>query len=326
MTCLKCGGTGRIVDEITGIEVACDCQMKIEHEERNNKALEFLKKQKEKMDNENKEEFTRDSTVTNGDAASAFAFGAVPEHRKDDNFSVEYLKESIRERYKTDQRAVKGINNYVNTLSSIYLDIQEGKRVSNSYFISAHNGYGKTTFANTCIKLMHSLGKLVVPYVPLIEIYNLINAENILLRLAKSNICAENEQEKYTYSTLSDKVVEYDKYNKEGVVASYNLENFVKRYESFGFSYIDFLETDVLFTCFSEVFMQKTEIMTLAYLLKERSRRGKATVVFGDKSLTAYRESIASKQYWDDLLVNTQYDKRSLDKLIYVTCYRGGKQ
>lgn len=329
MTCLKCGGTGKVVDPITGIEVACDCQIDVKQESKN-KALEYLIKQKEKVESGTAEcetgEFTKGNRVTVGESKSAYAVGAIPEHRKDDNFSVEYLKESIRERYKTDKRPVNGINNYINTLSGIYLDIQEDKKVDNSYFISAHNGYGKTTFANTCIKLLHSKGKLVVPYIPLIEIYNIINAENLLFRVAKANIKNEREQEGYTYSTTSDKIVMYDKHNECGVLANYNLENFVKRYSTFNYSYKDFLECELLFTCFSEIFLHKTEMMTLTYILKERSRIGKATVVFGDKSLSNYKENGDARLYWDDLVANTQYEKRSLDRLVYVACYRGGRQ
>lgn len=330
MTCLKCGGTGKVIDPVTGIEVACDCQINLKQEVKN-KALEFLKKQQESKNDDGVEQGQFTQNLSNGEIKSVYCEGAVPEWRKDDNFSVEYLKEMIKARYKVDSKPINGMNSYIDTLSKIYLNIQEDKKVVNSYFISAHNGFGKTTFSNTCIKLLHSKGKSVVPYLPLVEIYNLINAENLLFRLAKAKLVPAEKQEVFSYSARNDKILSWDKTdirdsqgNKtdEMVVGNYSIENFVKKYSSFGYSYHDFLECEVLFTCLSEPFLQGIEMPTLAYILKERSRHGKPTIVFGDRAMGTYIKEGDTKNYWDDLTVRTQYESRSLDRMVYVTCYR----
>lgn len=328
MNCLKCNGTGVYPDEVTGINIKCECQ--------NVKNASGLK------DNcVNDGTFTggngdsnfippmspievarNNGELTVGDNKSAFAHGIVPKHREDDEFSPDYTRNYINECYKYDKIPVRGLDKYIELLSKILLDIRSDKQIDRSYFISAHNGYGKTTFANTCIKYLHKSGKKVVPYLSLQEIYNIVIAENLLLRINKAYITQDEKRVGHSLDD-SNKYVDWKANKQTGAVfEQYNIEAFVENYASFNFSYADFINCEILFTCFSPSFMQCYELPTLKMLLQERSRRGKPTIVFGDQALGAYIKQGDNDVMWKEMLAKNAYENFCLDRLNYIACYR----
>ena len=294
MNCLKCNGTGQYEDKITGLTIKCECQnVKNASGLKDNCVIDNVVPSGVNTDGyiapmTPNEVARNNGELTAGDNESAFAHGIIPKHREDDEFSPDYTRNYINECYKYDKIPVRGLDKYIELLSKILLDIRSDKRLDRSYFISAHNGYGKTTFANTCIKYLHKAGKKVVPYLSLQEIYNIVIAENLLLRINKAYITQDEKRVEHSLEN-SDKYVNWKANKQTGAVfEQYNINAFVENYATFNFSYADFINCEILFTCFSPSFMQCYELPTLKMLLQERSRRGKATIVFGDQALGAY--------------------------------------
>lgn len=317
MNCLKCGGTGVYKDKETGIEVKCECTINRSKPE-NTKGIEYLKMLKANEELKNTE--LQERAYTNGQNKSIYVYGAVPEHRKDDNYSPEYLKDLAKAIMESSKTPLVGFKEYKQTLDSIYLSVQSGERLRNSYIISSVNGFSKETFANTCIKELYNSGKKVVPYLSLNEIYNLIQAEHLLLKINKAYITEDNQRSESTKDI--DGIVDW-KFNKKTklVFENYDVEKFVNRYINFEFSYQDFIDAEILFTRLSESFLQCYEMPTLRYLLKERASRGKATVVFTDKSINSLKKEGDSYASWVGYIADNEFERRSLDKMIYITCY-----
>ena len=341
MACIKCGGKGEYMDKELGIMVKCDCTNPVNGSELLDKAedvsiernKEYLRKLREQTaSGANAEQASigigSTSGLTYGDSQSAYVFGAVPEHRKDDNFSPEYAMNVFREDFKKTGMAIIGVNKYLSTLNSIYLDIQQGKRVEHSYFISAHNGFGKTTFANTCIKELHKQGKKVAPYISLMELYNLMTAEQLLIRLNKAYILEaykRNDTDDGMQMSRNDwRMVQ----NTNLVFQEYSLEDFISRYKQFEFSYIDFLECEILFISISPSFIHGYEVPLLKYLLQERGRKGKSTILMGDQSLSSYIKEADMANMWRDMIAdnNNPYESKAMDRMLYVACYRETKK
>lgn len=324
-TCLKCGGKGEYEEPITGIVVKCDCNIGRERPE-NKKGIEYLQRKKAEEALKNSGDDTpQHREYTNGQNKSVYVYGAVPEHRKDDNYSPEYLRALAKERMEFDGAPLVGFKQYKQTLDSIYLSIQSGERLRNSYLICSHNGFSKETFANTCIKELYNQGKKVVPYLALNEIYNLIQAEHLLLRINKAYITEDNQRIDALQDT--NEIVDW-KFNRDTklIFQNYDIEKFVSRYANFGFSYHDFIDAEVLFVRLTESFLQGYEMPTLRYLMKERASKGKVTIVFCDKALSSLKKEGDSWQSWWDIVAETSYEKRSLDKLVYITCHRDLKK
>ena len=247
MNCLKCNGTGQYEDKITGLTIKCECQnVKNASGLKDNCVIDNVVPSGVNTDGyiapmTPSEVARNNGELTIGDNESAFAHGIIPKHRETDEFSPDYTRNYINECYKYDKIPVRGLDKYIELLSKILLDIRSDKRLDRSYFISAHNGYGKTTFANTCIKYLHKAGKKVVPYLSLQEIYNIVIAENLLLRINKAYITQDEKRLEHSLEN-SDKYVNWKANKQTGAVfEQYNVNAFVENYATFNFSYADFI-------------------------------------------------------------------------------------
>ena len=145
--CSRCEGRYKYLDE-TGIELDCNCIL----ENIDYKFVDIKGKEKENVE------------------IDALVHGIIPKERIGDEFSLEYLKNRVKEIEETSGWEIKNFKEYEEVLYSIVSNLNLGKKLNESYLISAHNGFGKTTFVNTCQKICIVNGWRVVPYISLIEL------------------------------------------------------------------------------------------------------------------------------------------------------------
>lgn len=321
VNCLRCKGTGIYDDPETGLQLKCNCKtpensslLKDNVSDGNITGVNIGKGIVESMG------------FTNATNEAAYVNGAVPLHRKDDCFSVDYLREYAAKSIEKGGWVLNGLEErYIPTLSNIYLSILKGEPVRKSYLITSHNGFGKTTFANTCIKKLFEQGKRVVPYLSLYDIYNIINAEKYLVMLNKSYISKAIDRalsvdaDGDVYGTVEDKRTMEE---AARVFKKHSLDQLLKDYNNFEFGYSDFVNADLMFTSISENMFNDVEVPLLKVLLQERSKRGRATVVFGDRALKDYMYSGELYGVWSDIIAGNDFDVTKLDRLNYIGCYK----
>lgn len=153
--CPVCGGKGIYISDL-GIPTICSCVQELENR------IEKAKQRSEKYK----------PYVSLIESEAAVDDGLIPPNKKDIIFNRDLLTE-----YKnlllnklgiaTDANSFK---NYADTLDKLLFNLASGNLPTISYFISAPNGFGKSTFAFDCIKKMKAHNMRCVPYLSLSEL------------------------------------------------------------------------------------------------------------------------------------------------------------
>lgn len=286
-TCLKCEGTHKYIDELTGLEIDCTCDLAGQPET----TLQGQKKSKQ-------------------DAKDyALIHSIIPEDRIDDEFDINFLKSSIREMSKAEGYIVKNFNAYEEALNNITGKIILGEKKHSSYLIAAPNGFGKTTFVNTAIKACILQGWTVAPYTSLLEIRELQLLQLGYLKgltfpgeADYKNVKAEREQKERVFESFEQRLK--DIYIKKGI------------------TYRDFTEAKLLFISLSSPAYSDIELPALKFILNERAKVQRATIVMSEYPIRDYQMDPLCRNFWLDHLEMKGFGKSSMDRLTYVTCTR----
>lgn len=248
--------------------------------------------------------------VRGGDRQMAVKLGLIPEAYANVEFDVDHIKENITAQSKASARKFKVVkfNNYISTLNSILSSIRTGSRPDCSYIIGAPNGFGKTSFVNTCIKVMYAQGMKAVPYISLTELAEL-RAENEKSLLkgvsvkARKSLEGDEGENSYAFSSDSD----YMKMPK--VITGM-------------YSWSEYINSDILFCFFSSIDSKVIESHTLKGLLEIRGAKGLPTVVFIATSIDPYRIDYNLREFvWDEILAYKE-DTNCFDRVYHVSCYK----
>lgn len=278
VACSLCGDTGKYVNSM-GIEVTCKCtyeDIKV--------PLMPLK-----------------TGLTMGDNESAVYNGFVPEGRMNDNYSEEILRERVSAQYEGMYHVVN-FENYITTLNNILYSITNGQNLPGSYIIGAPNGFSKTTFANTCIKILEKQGKKAAPYASLVEIFEVYKKYDNKVRL-KEVMDVDHEDLK------GESVYPIDR----SFLPDYLTRHGMKVY----------LDADVLFTNLTRVNYKERELAILALLTEARAKQGKCTIIFTDISLQYYTNVDKDKmRFWDEWIDHSQGKYTSAGKYTYISCFK----
>lgn len=153
--CPICHGTGIYYDEF-GLPIICGCVS-----ERNNRIAKIKAQTADFKD-----------YVSKGDADRAVQFGLVPENKAD----ITYNRDAVT-MFSRKMWSVLGIaqrkdefKNYLDTLDNIQFGLNNNKLPEISYIMYSPNGFGKETFAVSCIKQLFSHNRKCVPYISGIEL------------------------------------------------------------------------------------------------------------------------------------------------------------
>lgn len=234
----------------------------------------------------------------------------IPPAYKDVEFDVQHVKDNVvaQARAARTKFKVRMFGSYIRTLNDIITSIRRGNIPNCSYLIGAPNGFGKTSFVNTCLKIMLQRDWHAVPYISLSELAELRveNERKLLLGMGlKKAIGGENEEDEPNYY--------YGDY-----------KNIVKMPKTITgrYSWSEYMNSDVLFCFFSTIDSKLIESHTLKCVLDIRSAKGLPTVVFISTSLNPYTMDRNLREYvWDEILAYKE-DVNCFDRVYHVSCYK----
>ena len=246
--------------------------------------------------------------VRGGHKEMAVRLGIIPKSRVDVEYDVKKIEENIMEQSRVSPRKfkVKGFNEYVQTLNSIISSIRVGLKPKCSYIIGAPNGFGKTSFVTSCLKLMVAKELKAVPYISLLELAEIrVENERSLLRgiELKARKRDEEDEGEYVYSSYRD---------------------FVKVPEVITgcYSWSEYMNSDILFCFFSSIDSKVIESNTLKGILEIRGAKGLPTIVFISTSLDPYKNDKNLREFvWDEILTTKEEDG-VYDRVYHVSTYK----
>ncbi len=291
-TCNLCHGEGRYKDDL-GIYIKCKC---------------VVEKQQAIVTNKNiKEPVVK---VIKAVKQQLIEEGIIPEHRIEDDWNEAVLRDNIGKMtgsaygsaaFTVDEGR---LTKYIKTLSGLLSTIRMGEKLKSSYLIGASNGFGKTTFANTAIKICRQNGWKVVPYVSLLEIAEC--KREITQKYKLKDFITRSEQE------LDNGFGEPSEDEEDGNSQVAKI-----------WQYKDFVNADLLITFLSDVEPETAniEMFTLNALLRERSNKGKATIVLMETGLAWYKNNPFIKKYVLNEVLDEYGRLKRLDRLEYSSVY-----
>jgi len=270
MACNKCNDVGYIINAL-GMKIKCSCKIESPIKE---KVIEVGKPSYHVT------EAQKEVTVTKK---------LIPDARANDEFDEQFIKNRLTKMCKAQDCKIMRFAEYTEALNEIIVGISIGT-LNKSYLIGAPNGFGKTTFANTCIKRLDAMGKKAVPYISLFEIGALLL-----------------EYEKKIMGAI-DRRKEIVSENEDEIIYEYKWEEYMK--------------SDVLFTYLTTLERADAEVKLLKEIIQIRGPKGLPTVVFTDISMMPYfNNKLLKKIVWDEILAYS-YDAASPDRLLHVSCFK----
>jgi hypothetical protein len=243
--CELCHGAGYYTGDF-GIKIRCNCTSK------RNKSIVNAK-----------EALSRAKSLTSGETAKDLVtLGVIKKSRMSDYYNKDYTERFIENLLNTFDGCISpksSRDKFYDTVNKLIVDMRGGKLPSHSYFISAPNGCGKETLANTLIKLAYSNNMRVVPYKSLIELTDLKNEYIGKVKDRKELI------DPCTYS--------FSDYVDADLVCCYMASG----------------DPRVTANAMKADDIVINEFSTLETLLKLRAYRDKPTLIFSDRRIMVYR-------------------------------------
>ena len=282
--CPHCNGTGIIIGDL-GIETECSCVREMEEE-------------KNSTSNVSSAPVTPVKPVIFGEMTKEERIEIqrlVPKHRIEDDFSDKHVKivaAQLCVKLKYNLSSVEDMNLYLSTLNELLTMLRMRQVPNKSYIIGASNGFGKTTFANTAIKIMSANGMKAVPYIGLTELAEkwATHLENIKSRIELKEFKKKDKFIKDDEDEDCDIQVEYD--------------------------WGDYVNADLaivnLTSTAEEVMWIETQ--TLKALLESRDKKGKPTIVFTSESLDWYFNCERISKYMMSHIIEAQANENSRKK------------
>lgn len=235
----------------------------------------------------------------------------IPRAYRDVLFTEAKVRQNI-----LDQRAraarkfiIMHYTEYMSTLNGIISELRMHNLPDRSYLIGAPNGFGKTSFVNTCIKVMYQDSKACVPYVSLFELAEIRKDEE--RRLSKGMLVSKNKDNDESQSYYENKQDTYYRKQPELITGD--------------FSWSEYMNSDVLFCYLSSLDSKEIESRTLKTILDTRGTKGLATIVFMSTSLDPYKnDQVLGEYLWDEMLAYQDLPG-VYDRVTHVSCYKRPK-
>lgn len=282
--CPLCNGTGIVIGDF-GIEQECECVRQLTEEMNVDSAdIKITGADKVEPPNLFGELGVNDKILK---------MKLVPEHRINDSFEENHVKIVAVQMcgvLKCNINADK-LKKYLSVLNKILTDLRARKLPDRSYIIGASNGFGKTTFVNTAIKIMASNGMHAVPYISLTEL-----------------------AEKWADATeLLAKRLENKGTALRRVAGAEELDDDTAKDE---YDWHDYVKADLVFVYLTSTNEETmwVETQVLKHLLDLRGAKGKATIVMTKESLEWYKNSDRVRKYMLMSIIEAQANDGSREK------------
>lgn len=245
----------------------------------------------------------------------------VPKAYEQSAFDTNKIRENlIRENIRNKRKYnICNFSDYEQVCNGVLSSIRMKMLPSRSYLIGAPNGFGKTSFVYECLITLNSFGFRVVPFISLTELAQIKRDNDSEILKPKSNVAYKYiiKDNNKLYERLQDEdgnEIIGDEYVKRPA----KIENL--------FTYSDYINSDCLFTFFTEETSRETESKMLNHILQIRGAKGLPTIVMMSNSLELYTRSIELRKYiWDEILAYSEEDN-CYDKIYHVSCYKKPRQ
>lgn len=238
-------------------------------------------------------------TVDKLSAESCTSKGLVPQSRINDTFDIAKIKANITKMYQRSPFVLYKFQDYCNILGKINVSISTRTPLGASYIIGAPNGFGKTSFVNSCIMLMDKQDMKCAPYISLMEIAALRYKEQ--KKLLGARFFSKDELDALK-------------------IADREPTDFGAR----NYSFTDYVNSDILFTYMSSLDCAELESKMLKDIVIMRDTKGLPTIVFMSTSMQRYVQSEKLNDYvWKEILAYKE-DYVGYDRIIHISTYIRG--
>lgn len=255
--------------------------------------------------------------VDRGTEEAAIKCGLIPESYRGNQFSMDQINNNIEKQKKIPRGRefeVMELDRYEKATLGIISTIRSGKLPEQSFLIGAPNGFGKTSFVNTCILLLYKQGRLCAPYISLSEL--------AMVRLHEQKSLIEGISPSKYYRGVDYTATNIEQYREmlynDIDAADYSKTpiNIISKY-----SWSEYMNCDVLFCYLTDIASKALESEMLKTVLTIRGAKGLSTIVTMSTSLLPYTKSTYSLEYvWNEILADG--DSKALDRVKHISCYK----
>ncbi len=253
--------------------------------------------------------------ITKGTKEAAVKAGIIPNAFIDCDFDLVRVKENQQKQFNASPRKflVQNFDLYSSITSGIRSTIIANKLPDQSYLIGAPNGFGKTSFVNSCILKLFAQNRMCTPYISLTDLaqVKLLNERRILSGITS----------KMHYKSFG-KDISYDEYN-EAIYEDINDDSYVKKpmYIIDKFSWSEYMSCDVLFCYFTDVGARVLESEIFKTVITVRGTKGLPTIAMISTSLNLYKKDANLAEYvWNEIL--SYDDTPSYDRVKHISCWK----
>lgn len=255
--------------------------------------------------------------IPRGDKLAAVKAGLVPEAYMECDFDIEKIKRNQIEQNKKSARKfiVKQFDKYSEVTQGILSTIALRKIPNQSYILGAPNGFGKTSFVNSCIIKLFSQGRMCAPYISLTDL------AQVKLHNEKQIMTGITSKDWYKGSGSIDASIEeyYDKLYQDIDSELYVKKpiNIINQY-----SWSEYMSCDVLFCYFTDVSSKVLESEIFKTAITVRGAKGLPTIAMISTSLSPYvTDTYLSEYVWNEIMA---YDDaaNSCDRVKHISCWK----
>lgn len=258
------------------------------------------------------------SPMRPGTKVAAVKAGLVPEAYMNCEFDTDKIADNQRAQNRVSNRrfVIKRFDDYKNVTLGIIATILSNKLPNQSYVIGAPNGFGKTSFVNSCIMAMYGQGRQkVTPYISLMDLaqVKVANDKRLLGGVTSKSIYRPSWDDAYN----SEEYIKsfYDKFDEETYVKK--PINIIDQ-----FSWSEYMNCDVLFCYFTDITSKVLESEIFKTAITIRGTKGLPTIAMISTSLDPYKNDKNLGEFvWNEILA---YDSAepSYDRVKHVSCYK----
>lgn len=254
--------------------------------------------------------------ITRGTKEAAVKAGLIPNIYIDCDFDIEKIKRNQTLQAQSTARKFKVINfdKYSELTEGIIATIISRRLPKRSYIIGAPNGFGKTSFANSCILKLFAQNRMCAPYISLTELaqVKIANEQRLLTGLSSKSFYERDKNVYYGEDYLN---ILYSNMNDTEYIKS--PIHLVSR-----FSWSEYTSCDVLFCYFTDVGSRIIESEILKTVLNIRGTKGLPTIAMISTSLSPYKnDPKLAEMVWNEIL-DPNDTMEGYDRLKHVSCYK----
>lgn len=293
--CSLCHGKGFIKDTTFGLKIKCEC----------------VDRYKELKSSKENSVHGMIKVQGKGLLTQCMELGLIPRRRVNDLLGFREMGDRIGAICKENGESInlQDYEIYKTAMKNVLASLVANKDLDYSILFSAPNGFSKTTFVYSCLKLLLLNGKNVVPFVSLFELAQKRldymtdttwrKGDNFLTDTEKKLMANASYGNRLKY----DKKMKVSEENEEDVVEEKEEKKFIDMTDSEkdiyiqtiknkSYTYKDYLDSDLLFCQLSVAEQSYIEISTLKSIMDYRGLHCKPTIIITDRNIEAYKSSI----------------------------------